>query len=80
MSLCLCAMLVALEDGPDFIFDVGVAAWLVAISRSSCVVRGFWHPSLWTMVLQCIPLRNALMMSASMMPGSELHYLEKRRM
>ena len=26
-------------------------AWLVAISKSSCVVRGFWHPSLWTRVL-----------------------------
>jgi hypothetical protein len=54
--------------------------WLVAMSKSSCVVRGFWHPSLWTRVLQCVPLRNVLMMSASTTPGSELHCLEKRQM
>ena len=55
-------------------------AWLEVISRTSCVVRGFLHPSLWTRVLQCVPLRNAPMTSASTTPGSELYYLEKRRM
>jgi len=44
------------------------------------VVRGFWHPYLWTSVLQLVPMRKALIMSASMMSGRELHYLEKRQM
>ena len=76
MSLRLCRMRVALEDGPDRLLAGGVAGG----DLQELVVRGFWHPSLWTRVLQCVLLRNALMTSASTTLGSELHYLEKRWM
>ena len=55
-------------------------AWLVAMSRSSLVVCGPLHPSLWTRDSQVVPDRKAPMMSVSATLGSSLHYREKRWM
>jgi len=44
------------------------------------VVRGFRQPSLWIGDSQVVPERNALMMSASMISGRELHRFKNLRM
>ena len=48
-------------------------AWLVAMSRSSLVVRGPLRPSLWTRDSQVVPDRKAPITSASATLGSSLH-------
>jgi hypothetical protein len=55
-------------------------AWLVAMSRSSLVVRGLFRPSLWTRDSQVVPENNASITSVSATAGNALHSLEKRRM
>lgn len=55
-------------------------AWLVAMSRSSFVVRMFFHPSLCTRVSLVVPKMKALITSASARLVSLLHCREKRRM
>jgi hypothetical protein len=54
--------------------------WLVAMSRSSLVVCGPLHPSLWTRDSQVVPDRNGPKTSSLATSGSSLHCLEKRRM
>ena len=50
--------------------------WFMATSSRLWVVRGFRQPSLWIRDSQVVPERNALMTSASMTSGRELHRLE----
>lgn len=52
----------------------------MAISRSSFVVLGIFHPSSWTRALQVVPVMNAPIISASEMCGSSMHCQKKRRM
>ena len=54
-------------------------AWMVTMLRSSLVVQGPLHPSLWTRDSQVVLDRKAPMTSASATSGNSLHYLEKHQ-
>jgi hypothetical protein len=53
---------------------------LVMMSIKLLVVTGVLWPNSWTNSLQVIPERKAMMTSESVMLGSSVRYLEKRRM
>ena len=67
----------SIEDCPHRILAGGM---LVAMSRSSLVVRVLLRPSLWTKDSHVLPDKNAPTTSASATLGTALHSFEKRRM
>jgi hypothetical protein len=56
------------------------SVWLLAISKSSRVVRGMRHPSRWMREVQVVPFWNVEMASLSVALGSSVQHLEKYQM
>lgn len=72
--LCLLAMV---ENRPT---TSSPDEWIVAMSRSSFMVRGLLRPTMCTKVSLVVPEMNALITLASTRLVSSLHYHEKHRM
>jgi hypothetical protein len=71
VALCLFAMV---ENRPT---TSSPNEWIIAMSRSSFVVRGLLHPTLCTKVSLVVPEMNALITLASARLVSSLHCHEK---